>query len=53
MARWNDLSKLRMEMEKLQAQVKQLHNKGCSPSDISYTLDTPERNVRVIIKWRC
>ena len=51
MARWNDLAKLRMEMEKLQAQVRQLHNRGCDSATIAERVDAPEKSVRVIVSW--
>lgn len=51
MARWNDLAKLRMEMEKLQAQVKNLHNRGYKPSEIADIVGSNEKAVKVMIKW--
>ena len=51
MARWNDLAKLRMEMEKLQAQVKHLHNRGCDSTTIAKKVNAPEKSVRVIVSW--
>lgn len=51
MARWNDLAKLRMEMEQLQAQVRQLHNRGCSSDVIAERVDAPEKSVCVMISW--
>lgn len=51
MARWNDLAKLRMEMEKLQAQVRQLHNRGCDSATIAERVDAPEKSVCVMVSW--
>lgn len=38
-------------MEKLQAQVRQLHNRGCDSATIAERLDTSEKSVRVMISW--
>jgi len=53
MSRWNDLEKLRMEMDKIQAQVKHLHKRGCASNVIADKLEVPEKSVRVIIRWCC
>lgn len=47
----SDISKLRLEMNILQAKIRGLHRKGCSSAEIAEKLDTPEKSVRVIIKW--
>lgn len=51
MARWNDITKLRMEMDMLQAQVKHLHQKGCDSATIAERVDAPEKSVRVMVSW--
>lgn len=51
MARWNDMTKLRMEMDMLQAQVKHLHQKGCDSATIAERVDVPEKSVRVMVSW--
>lgn len=51
MARWNDLSKLCMGMEQLQAQVRQLHQRGFDTATIAERVDVPEKSVRVMISW--
>lgn len=51
MARWNDITKLRMEMDMLQAQVKHLHQKGCDSATIAKRVDAPEKSVCVMISW--
>lgn len=53
MSKWSDLSKLRLEMDMLQSKVKNMYKRGCSIEEIAYTLSTPERSIRVIVKWRC
>lgn len=53
MARWNDLAKLRMGMEQLQAQVRHLHKRGFTPEKIAGNLGIPEQSARIIIKWKC
>lgn len=47
----SDISKLRLEMKKLQAKIKGLYRKGCSSAEIAEKLNVPEKSVRVIIKW--
>lgn len=51
MARWNDITRLRMEMDMLQAQVKHLHQKGCDTATIAERVDAPEKSVCVMISW--
>ena len=53
MARWSDLSKLRMDMEMLHAKINAMYSRGHNASDIADAIQVPERNIRVIIKWRC
>lgn len=51
MARWNDITKLRMEMDMLQSQVKHLHQKGCDSATIAKKVDAPDKAIRVMISW--
>lgn len=51
MASGSDISKLRLEMEKLQAQVKHLHKKGCDSATIAEKVDAPEKAIRVMVSW--
>lgn len=51
MARWNDITKLRMDMDMLQAQVKHLHQKGCDSATIAEKVDAPEKAIRVMVSW--
>lgn len=51
MASGNDVSKLRLEMEKLQAQVMSLYRRGYSFEEISRQVNAPEKSVRVIVSW--
>lgn len=51
MTRWNDITKLRMDMDMLQSQVKHLHNRGCDSATIAERVDAPEKSVRVIVSW--
>ena len=51
MARWNDLAKLRMGMEQLQAQVRQLHQRGFDTATIAERVDAPEKAIRVMVSW--
>ena len=53
MANWNDLSKLRQEMEMTQAQVMSLYQLGYSFEEISTRVNIPEKSARVIVAWRC
>lgn len=51
MARWNDITKLRMEMDMLQAKVKHLYQKGCDSATIAERVDASEKAVRVMVSW--
>ena len=53
MARWSDLSKLRMDMEMIQAKVRNMYSRGCECKDIAHALEIPEKSVRVIVRWCC
>ena len=53
MARWSDLSKLRMDMEMIQAKVKAMHKRGYECKDIADKLEIAEKSVRVIVRWCC
>ena len=53
MARWSDLQKLRMDMDILQAKVRNMHSRGYDYKEISNTVQVPESNIRVIIRWCC
>ncbi len=51
MARWSDISKLRLDMDMLQAKVKNLHKRGFDTATIVDRVDAPESAVRVIVSW--
>lgn len=51
MARWNDITRLRMEMDMLQSQIKHLHQRGFDTATIAERVDAPEKSVRVMISW--
>ena len=51
MARWSDLSKLRMEMDMLQAKARNLHDRGKTPREIADSLEIPEKSARVIVAY--
>ena len=51
MASGSDISKLRLEMEKLQAQIMSLYRRGYSFEEISTSVNAPEKSVRVIVAW--
>lgn len=51
MASGSDINKLRLEMEKLQAQVMSLYRRGYSFEEISARVNAPEKSVRVIVSW--
>lgn len=51
MARWNDITRLRMEMDMLQAQVKHLHQRGFYIATIAEKVEVPEKSVSVMISW--
>lgn len=53
MAKLSDIYKLRLEMAKVQAQVKHLKFKGLTPNQIADSLGIPVESVKVIIKWKC
>ena len=50
-ARWSDIAKLRMDMQMVQAKVKNMYNRGYEFKDISEKLDISEKSTRVIIAW--
>jgi DNA-binding CsgD family transcriptional regulator len=51
MAKLSDIYKLRVEMNKLQLQIRSLQQKGRSSKEIAAIVGVPEKSVRVIIKW--
>lgn len=51
MASGSDISKLRLEMDKLQAQVMSLYKRGIDFAEISARVNAPEKSVRVMVSW--
>ena len=51
MGKISDLTALRLDMDMLQAKIKNLHNRGFTPGNIAHTLDISEKSTRIIIAY--